>query len=134
MSAPIRGFVALNGYGQLCFFPGRPGDLADGLPFIEAGVGGLIEAVQAAPEIAHDDDVANLLAEAIAEKASLIPGGTGHPYNTSDEFPIWALWGTLRAGGHSLEGARRKLAGLLLERAREEALERAQEARRSWPT
>lgn len=127
MSAPVRGFVARNNHKQLCFFAGRPEDLAEGVVLEGTAV---YDAVAAAPEIAHDADVAAILAESLSHAASIIPGPTGHPYNTTDEHRSWVLVLHLRAGGDHPGQARRRLKALLIEWAREEALELAIEATR----
>lgn len=53
------------------------------------------------------------LLDSVVEKASLVPGPTGHPYNTTDEHPMWAMWGYWRAGGATTRGARIALKGVI---------------------
>lgn len=55
------------------------------------------------------------LAQMVAGKATLVPGDTGHPYNTGVEHKTWALWGPWRAGGADLDAARAALVEVIRE-------------------
>lgn len=55
----------------------------------------------------------DLLEEITDRRASSAPGPTGHPYNLSDEHPVWALWGRWRGGGADLYEARIALANAI---------------------
>lgn len=57
----------------------------------------------------------NRLAELVAQKATMVPGNTGYPYNTTNEHARWALWGSWRAGGRTSEEARKALVRVIRE-------------------
>jgi hypothetical protein len=59
-------------------------------------------------------DGSEFLLDSVVEKASLVPGRTGHPYNTTDEHKRSGRCGVhWRAGGATMRGARIALKGVI---------------------
>lgn len=124
MSTLVFGFVARNGFGQVCFFPGRPGDLADGVPLPPLNADETLRhALAIAPQLAHDDDVAHILASELALTAPAPREITPGQWRcTLDEISS--------GGGETPATARSALATALLWRARAAALQDAEAAAR----